>query len=111
MILPRGVREQFRLSDQQRKRRLVLRESRLTMIDRHLWQEHLAQAERHVAEAEQHIARQRHLVADLERHGHDTESACYLMRQFEEMLAVHVLHRDRLRGELEDDLDHADATP
>jgi hypothetical protein len=62
----------------------------------------LAEAERHVAEAEQHIIRQRQVIDDLDRHGHDTESARYLLRQFEELHAVHVADRDRLRSELED---------
>jgi hypothetical protein len=73
---------------------------RSTMTNRQLWQEHLALAERPVTEAEHHVNRQRQVIADLERHGHDTESARYLLSQFEEMLAIQVADRDRLRGDL-----------
>jgi hypothetical protein len=75
--------------------------SRSTMIDRQLWQEeHLALAERHVAEGEHRVARQRELVAELERAEHDVADARGLLSQFEELLAMHVEHRDRLRSEL-----------
>lgn len=62
--------------------------------------QHLAQAERHVAEGERRIARQRELVAELARDGHDTDQATQLLRQFEELQALHVVDRDRLRKEL-----------
>jgi hypothetical protein len=61
---------------------------------------HLAQAERHVAEGEQHIARQRALIAELARDGHDTALAVELLHEFERTQAGHVADRDRLRAEL-----------
>jgi hemerythrin len=72
------------------------------MIDRQLWQEHVAQAERHVAEGEQHVARQREIVAELERDGHDAESARQLLKTLEELLAMHIADRDWLRSESRD---------
>ena len=60
---------------------------------------HLQQAERHVAEGEQHIARQRRLIADLERQGHDTALAVELLREFERTQASHIEDRNRIRAE------------
>lgn len=69
-------------------------------MDRAIWQEHLAQAERHVAQGEGHIAKQRAIIANLERDGHDARVARDLLRQLEEMQALHIATRDRLRQEL-----------
>jgi hemerythrin len=79
----------------------------LIMTIRQLWEELLAEADRHVAEGEQHVARQREMVAELERDGHDAKAARELLRQFEQTLAMHVADRDRWRGESRG-LDHAD---
>lgn len=67
---------------------------------RAIWREHLAQAERHVALGEEHIAKQRGIVADLERDGHDISAARDLLDQLEQMQELHVANRDRLRKEL-----------
>jgi hypothetical protein len=69
-------------------------------MDREMLKAHLEQAERHVSEGEQHITRQRELIAELERKGRDTTRANELLCRFEEMLALHVHDRDRLRKEL-----------
>ena len=61
---------------------------------------HLEQAERHVALGEQHLARQRQIVADLERDGHDTTTAVELLREFERSQAGHIEDRDHIRAEL-----------
>jgi hypothetical protein len=61
---------------------------------------YLAEAERHVALGEQHVARQRKIVAELERDGHDTAQARELLRVLEGTQASHVSHRDRLLTEL-----------
>jgi len=61
----------------------------------------LAQAERHVSEGEKTIAHQRHIIAQLERDGHDTPAACDLLAIFETTQALHVADRDRLRKELD----------
>lgn len=71
-----------------------------TEMDRALWQEHLAQAERHVGLGEAHMAKQRAIIAELERDGHDTRAARDLLHQLEQMQELHVANRDRLRKEL-----------
>jgi hypothetical protein len=70
------------------------------MVDRAMVEQHLAQAERHVAAGERHIARQREIVRELDHEGHDLNSARDLLVQFEEMQALHIADRDRLRAEL-----------
>lgn len=62
---------------------------------------HLAQAEEHIALGEHHIARQRELVAELERNGHDTAEARRLLTTFEEMQKMHAADQERIRHELE----------
>jgi hypothetical protein len=63
-------------------------------------EEHLALAERHVSEGERHVSRQRELIAQLERDGHDATQAHDLLLQFEELQEMHLADRDRLRDEL-----------
>lgn len=63
--------------------------------------QHLAQAEQHVALGERHVRHQREIVAKLEQDGHDAEEALKLLAQFEELQALHIADRDRLRKELE----------
>ncbi len=72
------------------------------MEERARLREDLALAERHVADGERVVARQRAIVAELERDGHDATAAQarQLLAQFEELLALHVGDRDRLRREL-----------
>ena len=70
-------------------------------MDRAILLERLAQAERHVAEGLQHIARQRTVIANLERHGHDTNQARGLLAQFQSTQALHIADRDQLKKELE----------
>jgi hypothetical protein len=61
-----------------------------------------AATERHPAEAEHQVANQRELVAALERDGHDADQPTKVLAQFEEVLAMHIANRDRLRKELAD---------
>jgi hypothetical protein len=70
---------------------------------------HLAQASRHVREGERHIARQREIVCELERGGHDTSKAQALLIQFEELQALHVADCDRIARELGDGQGQAEA--
>jgi hypothetical protein len=70
-------------------------------MDRAMIQDHLNQAERHIADGERHLSNQRALIAELEHDGHDTSAAKSLLRQFEELQALYVADRDRLRTELE----------
>lgn len=62
--------------------------------------DHLAQACRHVQQGERHITRQREIVAELERDGHDTQSAKELLGQFEALQAMHIADRERIIEEL-----------
>jgi hypothetical protein len=71
-----------------------------SVIGRAALLEHLAQAERHVAEGAAIIARQKSLILELEKDGHDTTSSRSLLRQFEEIQHLHVEDRDRLKTEL-----------
>jgi hypothetical protein len=69
-------------------------------MDREILEEHLAQADRHVEEGWGHLDRQRKVIAELERDGHGAREARRLLHQFEEMQAMHIADRDRLRQEL-----------
>jgi len=69
-------------------------------VDRATIEQHLAQAERHVAEGESYVERQRQIVAELERDGHDAATAKALLATFEEMQATQIAERDRLRQAL-----------
>ena len=62
--------------------------------------EYLQRARNHVTQSEQHVRRQRELIADMERDGHDTELARELLAKFEKMLMLHLANRDRLIEEL-----------
>ena len=68
-------------------------------MDRAMLQDHLSATERRLTEAERNIASQRELVAQLERDGLDTAQPTLMLEQFEEVLAMHIADRDRLRAE------------
>jgi hypothetical protein len=70
-------------------------------MDQTLVEQYLAQAERRVADGEHLVLRQRKLTAELKHEGHDTKEAEMLLAQFEELLAMRVSDRDRLRKGLE----------
>jgi hypothetical protein len=64
-------------------------------------QERLALAERHIAQAQRDAARQRQIVGELIRDGHDTTMAQRLLVQFETALKAHIEDRDRwLRADI-----------
>jgi Flp pilus assembly protein CpaB len=71
-------------------------------MDRATLLDHLALALRNVAQAKMHIAQQRENVATLERLGLDTSAAKVALLQFEELQAMHVADRDRLKKELDE---------
>lgn len=58
-----------------------------------------ALVEEHVALAECHVARQKEIVAEFRRAGHSTALAETLLAAFEQTLAMHLDHRDRMRAE------------
>jgi hypothetical protein len=66
--------------------------------------QHLAQAEDDVASGRRAIIRQRELILDLDRDGHETGEARRLLATFEEMQKLHVADRDRLLKELAESL-------
>ena len=70
-------------------------------MDRAILSEHLEQAERHVAEGVRCIGRQRMVIANLERNGHDATLARSLLAQFQYTQVVHIAHRDELKKEFE----------
>jgi hypothetical protein len=61
----------------------------------------LIEADRHVAEGEQQLGRQCALIDRLAIHGHDTAKAEALLSQFQQIQAMHIAHRDRLRRDLD----------
>jgi hypothetical protein len=55
---------------------------------------HLAEAEEDVISSRRTIIRQRELILDLERDGHETGEAKRLLATFEEVLRLHMADRD-----------------
>jgi hypothetical protein len=70
-------------------------------MDRKMIGDHLAQAERRINEGEGHLVQQRNLIAELEGLGHDTAQARALLKQLEQIQALHIADRDRLCKVLE----------
>lgn len=62
--------------------------------------DHLAMAERHIAQGAAIIDKQKLLILELERDGHDTHRSRALLRQFEDVQHLHIADRDRLIAEL-----------
>jgi hypothetical protein len=69
-------------------------------MDRKLEQRHLQEAERHVAEGREHIEKQRRIIAELERDGHDTSTARELLETLEQSHRIHEEYRDLIKAEL-----------
>jgi hypothetical protein len=67
---------------------------------RKMLEQHLALAEQHVTTGERIVTRQKAIVAGLDRDGRDTHAARSLLRKLEELLAIFIAHRDRLRADL-----------
>ena len=67
---------------------------KLTMTE-----EHLQLANKHVAKGEQHLANQRELICQMERDGHNSTEARRLLKEFEELQAMHIADRERLLQE------------
>jgi hypothetical protein len=62
--------------------------------------EDIVHAERQVIVCERNLDNQRQMFAELKGGGHDTAAAAYLIREFEDLLRLHIRDRDRLRKEL-----------
>jgi hypothetical protein len=56
-------------------------------MDQEMLKRRLAEAEGHIATGDKNIARQRDLIAQLERDGHDTASATTFLHEFEQLQA------------------------
>jgi hypothetical protein len=69
-------------------------------MDQEMLKRHLAQAEEHIATGDKNIGRQRDVIAELERDGHDTASARTFLRELEQLQAVLIAERERLLSEL-----------
>ena len=62
--------------------------------------DHLALAERHIAEGSVIIDKQKLLITELQRDGHDTDKSRALLHQFEQIQELHIADRERLIAEL-----------
>lgn len=63
-------------------------------------QEHLAIAERHIAVGLKLLAQQEALIAELERHHHDTVGARAVLTTMQETQFLHIDDRDRILREM-----------
>lgn len=70
-------------------------------MDRATLLQHLAMTERHVSAGEITLARQEALIAQMERHGHDTADARSVLSTMMQTQRLHTADRDRLLRELE----------
>jgi hypothetical protein len=71
-------------------------------MDRGILLEHLQQARAHIAEGERHIRRQREIIDELERGGHNSELARELLATLEQVQETHVAAGERLVKMLEE---------
>lgn len=69
-------------------------------MDKQTLERHLELAERHVRTGERLLARQRAVLGELRRDGHDTLQADRLLVNLEQTQALHVADRDRVKREL-----------
>jgi hypothetical protein len=65
-------------------------------MDEEALRRRLAHAEARVMEGYRHLARQREIVRELQRDGHDAQEARSWLTQFEELHAIYVADRNRL---------------
>lgn len=65
-------------------------------MDRETLERHLALAEHHVDQGGGHLEKQRMILADLERDGHDPEQGRRLLTALEKTQQLHIADRDRL---------------
>ena len=71
-------------------------------MDRGVILDQLALALRNVAQTEMHIAQQHESIETLERLGLDASALKGALIQFEELRAMHIADRDRLKKELDE---------
>ena len=71
-------------------------------MNREMLEQHVAQAERLLARSSKQAAEQRRRIDELALSGHDVTAARELLKQLEQMQAVHIAELGRLRKELAD---------
>jgi len=69
-------------------------------MDRRILEDHLRQAKQHAWVGLQHIRRQREIVEELERDGHDATMARTLLKTYEGTQKMHEADVQRLTKEL-----------
>ena len=71
-------------------------------MDRDMVLRHLAEVERHIVQGEAHLAKQLPLIAELERHGHDTRGPQAVLTTMRETQALYQQDRERILRELQE---------
>lgn len=71
-------------------------------IDRSLLLAQLISTERHITAASRNVLRQQTIIQELQRRGDDTSYAQSLLHRLEEMQAMRIADRDRMRAALGD---------
>jgi hypothetical protein len=71
-------------------------------MDRGMLERHLKLAKEHVARGAAVVQRQRELLGELERDGHDTSDARRLLAAFETQQDMHVTGLARVRKEIDE---------
>ena len=69
-------------------------------MDKALWQKHLALARTHVDQGRRLVADQISVLDELRRDGHSTDLACRTLRNYEELLDLHIADCQRLEADL-----------
>ena len=69
-------------------------------MDRVMQIRNFEEAERHVVDGARRIARQERLIAQLDRHGHNTFEARRLLKNFRTSQKLHLEHRSRIVKQL-----------
>jgi hypothetical protein len=69
-------------------------------MDRYALQRHWAEAEQRVWRGQQNVNRQRRIIAELERDGHDANQARQLLSTIETTLRLHIEDRDQVANRL-----------
>lgn len=70
-------------------------------MDRAMLLDHLEKARSHVAEGDSHIAKQKIILAEFQRDGHDMADARRLLDNFEDSQKAHVADLERILDELD----------
>jgi hypothetical protein len=69
-------------------------------MDQAALRQYLARAEARVAQGELHLAKQRHIVAEFDRHGYSGAQSRRLLDSLEQLYATRLAEVERIRREL-----------